>query len=1054
MKQALLSFISFVAILLATQMSGQAQEISEAEVMQLMNNSCSLHKNGRYQEALAGYLKIGELTKLQRTEEEHQVYAYSQTMAAMCYESLEQYKEGFELAETALGGKLSDAERDDLQPLYVTCGYLYALDYLKRGNNKHPDARNVLYKILPFANDEMSQLISQKIPLLWYFEGLEHYEIQQWDEALACFENALSGFHETDMRPNEMKTLYLIGSSKNWLHDWQGALRSYISAENLAEKEEDKLMLLKEQYEICNALGDHEATLAVFRKIDAFPSQPDNPKYIFEYNDFMGDRSMAQGQYIMAERWYLRNESLLPLLSDAAAFHGHYSNLRSLYSKTGQLDQALHYAHLEKQEFQKGYSPSEAGYYTPYVQLTDLYCRKGDSLSCFHQIDTLFRAIPLVDEPRELQHIYYARARAYASFGNYEGALADYRKAEELMASKYDETDADRVTLFALLGGVEHHLRNNEEAEKLYSKYAEILLRIEGENSRRYINALGYKANAEAFAGHIDRACYDYSVAVEKLKGEIRDKWSYLSSVEREAYWHQSSEWFQNMTSFALKAEQFQTPFTQTCYDGLVLTKSFLLESELSTFDLIKHHGSQQDADAYSSILALRDKIRDWERDGQNNADSILVASSILRKRESDLSSQCRTFGDAMAFMDIDYAKIQDALGENDFLLDFTDFISESRGRIYAAYIVNKRQRYPLLKEFFPEREIDALSVREPYQFYSGKYAETLYNLLWAPLKSLVKEGATVYYVPTQMLYQIALESLPAGDGTLLGEHYTFVRLSSARELVRYKPSLDLGRSNSTTAVLYGGLKYSLDGTIMAQEARKHDIPRMLVFRGGDERLKGQKLFDDLPGTQEEIDSIYTALQTAELTVHPYSGKEGTEESFLSLSGEAPLILHMATHGFYYTPDAAQNVDYLRGYTDAMSLSGLVLAGGNAAWMGQELPEDVLGGILTAADIARMDLTGVEMVVLSACHSGKGEATPEGLYGLQRAFKKAGVKTVVMSLWAESDVVGPEFMTLFYKNLVGKSEWDKRKAFDAAKDAIRKKYPDSPSYWAGFVMLD
>ena len=59
-----------------------------------------------------------------------------------------------------------------------------------------------------------------------------------------------------------------------------------------------------------------------------------------------------------------------------------------------------------------------------------------------------------------------------------------------------------------------------------------------------------------------------------------------------------------------------------------------------------------------------------------------------------------------------------------------------------------------------------------------------------------------------------------------------------------------------------------------------------------------------------------------------------------------------------------------------------------------------------------------------------------------------------MSLWAESDVVGPELMTLFYKNLVGKSKWDKRKAFDAAKDVIRKKYSDTPSYWAGFVMLD
>lgn len=1036
-------------------MSGQTQVMSEAEVAQLMNKSFSLHKSGQYQEALAGFLKVGEQTKSQQTQAEHQVYACSQTMAVMCYESLKQYKDGFELAESVLYEDLSDSERSDLHHLYVTCGYLLALDYMRRANGRYPEARVVFYKVLPFAEGDIHSLIIQKIPLSWYFEGAEHYEGQRWAEALACMENALSGFHEAGMESNEMNTLYHIGTIKNWLHDWPGALRSYMIAEELAQKEEDKLVLLKEQYNLCNALGDNEMSLIVSRKIDSLTQQSANPQLSFEFNDFMGGQSMAQGQYLMAERWYLRNEALLPLLSDASSAHSHYTNMRSLYSKTEQFDKALRYAHLAKREFQKGYTPSEAGYYSPYKFLADIYSRKRDSLNCFHQIDTLFRAIPLVDEPRELQYIFFARARAYASFGNYESALADYRKVEELLASKYDETDEDRVILLSLLGGMEHRLGNHEEAEKLYSKYADLLLKIEGANSRGYINALGYKANAEAFAEHIDNACCDYSVAVEKLKRHIREKWPYLSSVERESFWRQSSEWFHNMTAFALKAEQIQSPFTQTCYDGLALTKSFLLESELSTFDLIKLHGGQQDTDLYSSILALRDKIKDWERGGQNYTDSIFVATTMLRNMESDLSSRCRTYGDATSFMEIDYAKIQDTLGENDFLLDFTDFISESRGRIYAAYVVNKRQKYPLLKELFQERDIDSLRVREPYQFYSGKYAEFLFNHLWNPIKSLVKEGATIYYVPTQMLYQIALESLPVGDGTLLGEHYTFVRLSSARELIRYKSSLDLTLGKDcTAAVLYGGLKYSLDGNTMAQEASKHDIPRMLVFRGDNERPKGKLLFDELPGTQEEMDSIYTTLKSAELTVRPFSGKEGTEESFLSLSGRAPLILHLATHGFYYTPDAAQKIDYLRGYTDAMSLSGLVLSGGNAAWLGQELPTGVLGGILTAADIARMDLSGTEMVVLSACHSGKGEATPEGLYGLQRAFKKAGAKTIVMSLWAESDVVGPEFMTLFYKNLVGKSKWDKRKAFDAAKDAIRKKYPDSPSYWAGFVMLD
>lgn len=94
------------------------------------------------------------------------------------------------------------------------------------------------------------------------------------------------------------------------------------------------------------------------------------------------------------------------------------------------------------------------------------------------------------------------------------------------------------------------------------------------------------------------------------------------------------------------------------------------------------------------------------------------------------------------------------------------------------------------------------------------------------------------------------------------------------------------------------------------------------------------------------------------------------------------------------------------------------------------------------------------MVVLSACQSGQGKATSEGLYGLQRAFKKAGVGTMVMSLWNVSDRVATEFMITFYEQLVSKQcQWNKRKAFDQAKLIIREKYPD-PFHWAAFIILD
>ena len=80
--------------------------------------------------------------------------------------------------------------------------------------------------------------------------------------------------------------------------------------------------------------------------------------------------------------------------------------------------------------------------------------------------------------------------------------------------------------------------------------------------------------------------------------------------------------------------------------------------------------------------------------------------------------------------------------------------------------------------------------------------------------------------------------------------------------------------------------------------------------------------------------------------------------------------------------------------------------------------------------------------------------TAEGVFGLQRAFKKAGVGTIIMSLWNVDDKVTSEFMVAFYEQLTDKANtWNKRKAFEQTKEIIRKEHPD-PYYWAAFVMLD
>lgn len=1023
-----------------------------------MTDAFMQNQAGKHQEALDGFLKVGLNTKRQRTEDERKVYVCSQTMAVMCYESLEKYEEGFRLSEELLNGNISDEERKDLQHLYVMNGYFLATSYIHKSNRRYAEAREMFEKILPLADDDMRQRILPKIPLSWYFEGTVYQLQLKYEEALPRVEEARKGYHELGDIKNEIDATCQLANIKNALYDTLGALEEYKSAEKLAKrgKYDAKLMdILKELRSLSELVGDSETGLRVSMQIDSLVALTDDEKIKFDYYSYKGNIAKKQGKNKLAEHFYLMNEQFVQHLKEenvGAEKYLYYTYLRDLYVKTGKYEEALKYAEFSKKEFQRSNGPESSEYFMPYMSSAYIYRLKGDSINCFAHLDTLFMAMDRLTEPKQIQYLYTTRAGCYTTFKNYERASSDYKEADRVLATRYPQNDGDRLKLLALMGGAEHRLMHYDESERLYKKYAEGMKSLHGENSSDYIDALYYLANAEGFARHISEACKHYSLSIEKSKVQVRSKLPYYTIVERESYWNTQSEALRNMTPFAIKAEQWQTGFTKDCYDGLVLLKSFLLESERSTYDVIKSSGTSEDLHDVAMIAAMQAKIRGWERDYNQYADSILDLTSKAEVLEKGLAARCRSYGDMTAFMNIGYKEIKEKLNDGDVLIDFTDYVSETRGRVYAAYLVDNKQENPLLQKLFAESKIDSMQVTYPDQYYESPYAESLYQLLWMPFKDKVTEGATVYYVPSQLLFQIALESLPMEDGTLLGEHYHFVRLSSARELVNLDKRLDIDMAAANTnAVLYGGLLYDLEANDWEAEAKIYDVSSLLAVSR--DVLQGDSI-PLLPGSKKEVDAIEQIMKSHQLKVESFTGKRGTEESFLNMSGQAPQILHVATHGFFYTPDEAQKIDYLRGYEDAMSLSGLIMAGGNAAWCGKELPEGVLGGILTASNIARLDLSNTKLTVLSACQSGKGQATPEGLYGLQRAFKKAGVKTMIMSLWNVSDVVGTEFMNLFYENLLDKdNHFDKRKAFEKTKSAIREKYPE-PFYWACFVMLD
>lgn len=1048
-------FVFFVLAICVFTLKAQAPD--QQVILENLNNALAHYEGGDYQNALNSYLEAGKLLENDTSKLNRQVFVLSQTMAIKCYEKLKLYNDAFTLCGELMEGDLNEQQITELKDLYATNGYGLALTYYKK--KLYADARELLNRILPYADTEQRNIIQKRIPLMWYSEGMQYEINRKYTEALPCYIEARNGFHANNDTLNEINALYSIGSILGYRNDIIGALEVYQKANQLAlQKNYDKklISILNEQIQLSNLIGDTDNAFKYDMMIDSLISVTRDTTVLIEGCNQRGAKLFNLKSYDIALQYYIKSEQYAKMLGPKYdRYYIIYSRLRDVYKKLGQYDKALEYAEKSNTEWNRHHHNEK--YFSYYQDLADIYRLMNDSTNCFLYADSLLTVIDQYEEPKLKYFPYALRANFYSAFKDYNQALAYYKEADRVLATKYSETDDDRVELLQAIGNMEHQLKNYEESERLYQLFAERIKDLYGENSINYIHALSYYANSEGFAGHIEAGCKDYTHAVDLAKSFIHERLPYLTSAERQGFWENFSNMVFNMTPFALETRQCQTSFTESCYDGLVFSKSFLLSTERSTFDIINRYGSSEDKKDYITIVSWINRIKEWEKDYSANSDSILHATNQINLLEKKLMSNCRSYGDMASFMNVGYKEIKQELGDNDVLIDFTDFTHESRGRVYAAYIINNSQDYPLLKELFTESTIDSMQVAFKNWYYEEPFASEIYHLLWEPFKEHINEGATVYYVPSQFLFQIALESIPLQDGTLLGDHYQFVRLSSAREIINARSVLNLPEEKQEqTAVLYGGLKYDVSPDVMEQESSKYSN-LFVPYYAQRSIMRGDSIFEDLPWTKTEINGICDALKTQRITVQPYMGSAGTEESFLSMNGIAPNILHIATHGFYFTPKVAEKLDYLSGYQDAMMLSGLVLSGANAAWRGHDVPERSLDGILTAEEISHLDLSGVEMAVLSACQTGQGKATSEGLYGLQRAFKKAGVKTLIMSLWNVSDKVSSEFMIEFYKQLVNpkKSEnrWNKRKAFNEAKRKIRQKH-DDPYYWAPFIMLD
>jgi len=386
------------------------------------------------------------------------------------------------------------------------------------------------------------------------------------------------------------------------------------------------------------------------------------------------------------------------------------------------------------------------------------------------------------------------------------------------------------------------------------------------------------------------------------------------------------------------------------------------------------------------------------------------------------------TFG---SLMKVNWQGVQDFLPNDGAAIEFMVCKTSEGETIYLACVL-KSGGAPSVVELCTEKQLKAIA--DPYS------SSDAYNLIWTPLAQLLEGVKNIYFSPAGRFYNLSIESLPDPSGAIIGEQFNMFRLSSTRVLAEHAAS---GRIDH--CVLYGGVKFN---------DKQQPVDAAPSSRSG---------LHYLPQTLVEMNNVGNILKPTACNIDTYSSDVATEESFKMLSGKKVDILHIATHGFYWTERNAKHLKlpflikgkHTTAEDRAMTRSGLFLAGANQVMSGAAVDNGVEDGVLTSREIACLDLSNVDMAVLSACQTGLGETDTDGVYGLQRGFKKAGVKSLVMSLWKVDDEATQLLMTHFYKNLaVGKS---KRDAFVSAQTTLRTqdngKFRD-PRFWAAFILLD
>ena len=785
----------------------------------------------------------------------------------------------------------------------------------------------------------------------------------------------------------------------------------------------------------------------------------------------------AMGQYEKAEPLYLKSKAIWEkaLGKEHPDYASSLNNLANLYYAMGQYEKAETLYLESKAIREKALGKEHPEYARSLNNLADLYKTMGQ----YEKAETLYLESKAIREKAlGKEHPSYAAslnglANLHYDMGQYKKAEPLYLESKAIREKALGKEHPEYARSLNNLANLYRDMGQYEKSEPLNLESIAIREKVLGKQHPGYAKSLKSIALLYWSMGQYEKA-EPFFLELSTVNRHLIEKiLCNLSERELNNYLNTFSERQGQTLSFTQISGRVKA--TLACYDNTLFYKGFLFNASSHINNLAQHD---------TAAIRLHNLLKSYHRRlAAEYAKPIAERKSVeeleakANTAEKELVRTVAGYGEAIR--QVNWQEVQSALKPGEAAIEFVHYNfytpDPTDSVMYAALVLRPGDTQPAFIPLLEERQLTPLLrgiqgsdfdlIDQRYAFRNGKNA--LHALIWQPLDSLLQGVKTIYCSPSGLLHRINLGAVPLSSDQTFADRYHLVVLGSTRQLVTGRSTT----ANATAAAtLFGGIQYDSKIMAAAQDPNSEEdmrgatatlpFPYDTTLRGGGDNSPWRPL----PATETEVRNIAAMLQKRGFKTALQTGPAATEETFKQLgrTEPSPRILHLATHGYFF-PDAkiskqsavsSMQEPVFKLSDHPMIRAGLILAGANPTWTTGKPPEQGEDGILTAYEISQMNLSNTELVVLSACETGLGDLVGnEGVYGLQRAFRIAGAKYLVMSLWQVSDRMTGELMTEFYRQYLEEKK-PVPDAFRGAQRAMRAKYPGSASAWAGFVLVE